>query len=235
MASQAKKRPLTPLGLLVQADFPNLMEVLRDQSDSDFEIISDDESQNSSESSNSVSIIPPTPDKQGSLMLKASVVNRRITEEENFNGGGERVEEKDNGEDKKNEDKNLENEKEDEDEGSQHHEGEVSEDTTDDEKWQQLAVKEFYKGRPKGFRHHLLKYFYEHLQDLGGGTNKERQTGIHVQNVRKLLDHLDPKNDTISCLLEDGDVQMWRNWGKPFLEQDKMRPGTVTVYHSKGS
>ena len=73
MASQAKKRPLTPLGLLIQADFPNLMEV----------------------------IIPPTPDKQGRLMLKASVVERRITEEENFNGGGERVEENNNGEDKK--------------------------------------------------------------------------------------------------------------------------------------
>ena len=208
------------------------MEVESDQSDSDFEIISDDESQNSSESSNSVIIIPPTLDKQGRLMLKASVVERRITEEENFNGGGERVEENDNGKDKKNKDKSLDDEKEDEDEGSQHHEDEVSEDITDDEERQQWAVKEFYKGRPKGFRYQLLKYFYEHLQDLGGGANKERQAGIHVQNVRKLLDHLDPKNDTMSCLLEDGGLQMWRNWGKPILEQDKMRPGTVKAYLS---
>jgi len=93
-------------------------------------------------------------------------------------------------------------------------------------------VKEFYKGRPRGFRHQLLKCFYEHLQDLGGGANKERQAGIHAQNVRKLLDHLDPKNDTISCLIEDGGLQMWRNWGKPILEQNKMRPGTVKAYLS---
>ena len=93
-------------------------------------------------------------------------------------------------------------------------------------------MKEFYKGRPRGFRHQLLKFFYEHLQDLGGGANKERQAGIHAQNVRKLLDHLDQKNDTISCLLEDGGLQMWRNWGKPILEQNKMRPGTVKAYIS---
>ena len=42
-------------------------------------------------------------------------------------------------------------------------------------KWEELAVREFYKGKPKGFRHQLLKYFYKHLQDLGGGENKERQ------------------------------------------------------------
>lgn len=48
-------------------------------------------------------------------------------------------------------------------------------------KWEELAVREFYKGKPKGFRHQLLKYFYKHLQDLGGGANKERQACIHAQ------------------------------------------------------
>ena len=54
-------------------------------------------------------------------------------------------------------------------------------------KWEELAVREFYKGKPKGFRHQLLKYFYKHLQDLRGGANKERQA--HAQNVRKLLEN----------------------------------------------
>ena len=56
-------------------------------------------------------------------------------------------------------------------------------------KWEELAVREFYKGKPKGFRHQLLKYFYKHLQELGGGANKERQACIHTQNVRKLLEN----------------------------------------------
>ena len=162
-------------------------------------------------------IIPPTPDKQGSPMLKASVVKRKITEEENFNET-DGVEDNKDIEDKQDENKGSDDEydsiQDDEDEGSESDIG--------DEEWQQWAVKEFYKGRPKGFRHQLLKYFYEHLQDLGGGANKERQAGIHAQNVRKLLDHLDPKNDTISCLIEDRGLQMWRNWGKPILEESNV-------------
>ncbi|KAJ7386886.1 hypothetical protein OS493_006920 [Desmophyllum pertusum] len=77
-----------------------------------------------------------------------------------------------------------------------------------------------------------MKHFYEHLQDLGGGANKERQACIHAQNVRNLLDQLDSKNDTISCIIEDGGMHMWRKWGKPILEQNKMRPGTVKSYFS---
>lgn len=225
--SHAKKRPLTPLGVLIQA-----VDVESDEKDSDFEISSDDENHNSSESSDSVMIIPPTPDKQGSLMLKASLVKRKITEEENFSQERDGVEENDNIGDKQDEDKGSDDETEDEYESLQDDEDEVAEDDIGDEEWQQWAVKEFYKSRPRGFRHQLLKYFYEHLQDLGGGANKERQAGIHAQNVRKLLDHLDPKNDTISCLIEDGGLQMWRNWGKPILEQNKMRPGTVKAYLS---
>ena len=226
-ASHVKKRPaLTPLGVLVQA-----VDVESDEKDSDYIISSDDESHNSSESSNSVMIIPPTPDKQGSPMLKASVVKRKITEEENFNET-DGVEDNEDIEDKQDENKGSDDEKEDEYESIQDDEDEGLENDIGDEEWQQWAVKEFYKGRPKGFRHQLLKYFYEHLQDLGGGANKERQAGIHAQNVRKLLDHLDPKNDTISCLIEDGGLQMWRNWGKPILEESKMRPGTVKSYLS---
>ena len=93
-------------------------------------------------------------------------------------------------------------------------------------------MREFYKGRTRGFRHQLLKYFYEHLQDLSAGANKERQACIQAQNVRRLIEHLDPKNDTISCLIEDGGLHIWKGWGKPILEENKMRPGTVKAYLS---
>ena len=187
--SHVKKRPLTPLGVLVQE-----VDVESDEKDSDYVISSDDECHNSSESSDSAMIIPPTPVKWESLMLKASLVKRRITKEENFTEERDVVEENDNIEDEQHEDKGSDDEKEDEYDSLQDEEDEVPEDDIGDEEWQQWAVKEFYKGRPKGFRHQLLKYFYEHLQDLGGGANKERQAGIHAQNVQKLLDHLDPNH-----------------------------------------
>ena len=175
--SHVKKRPLTPLGVLIQE-----VDVESDEKDSDYVISSDDECHNLSESSDSAMIIPPPPVKRESLMLKASLVKRRITKE-NFSDERDVVEENDNIEDEQHEDKGSDDEKEDEYDSLQDEEEEVPEDDIGDEEWQQWAVKEFYKGRPKGFRHQLLKYFYEHLQDLGGGANKERQAGIHAQNV----------------------------------------------------
>lgn len=44
MASQSKKRSLTPLGMLAQADFPELLDNDSDEEDTDFEISSDDDS-----------------------------------------------------------------------------------------------------------------------------------------------------------------------------------------------
>ncbi|KAJ7394613.1 hypothetical protein OS493_000431 [Desmophyllum pertusum] len=222
-ASQTKKRNLTPLAMLVQAECPSLFDTDSDKKDSNFEISSDDDSHTTSESSKSINVIPPTPDK-----LRPAIVKRRIIEEENLNDEKKLVEENDKGKGEEDEDEGSDDE--DENEDLQDDEDEVLEYDTGNKEWEALAVREFYKGRPKGFRHQLLKHFYEHLQDLGGGANKERQACIHTQNVHKLLDQLDSKNDTISCIIEDGGMHMWRKWGKPILEQNKMRPGTVKSY-----
>ena len=245
MASQSKKRPaLTPLAMLVQEEFPNLMNMESDEEDLDFKISSDDDSHASSASSKSISVIPPTPNKQKSQRPKVIADERKITQGEDFNNERERVddngyakgeEDKDEGSDDLEEDdgEGTDDEEVDEDESLQESEDEASEDENGDEEWEQYeAVREFYKGRPRGFRHQLLKHFYQHLQDLSGGANKERQACIHAQNVRKLIEHLDPKNDTISCLIEDGGLHIWRGWGKPILEENKMRPGTVKAYLS---
>ena len=229
MASQSKKRSLTPLGMLVQADFPELLDNDSDEEETDFEISSDDDCHISLESSESNNVIPPTPDRQNGT--KTVLLKRRSIEEENLNDEREKIEEKDKEESKDDEDEDSHNEDEDEDLQSNDEDEDLDEDTGDEE-WEELVVREFYKGRPKGFRHQLLKYFYEHLQDFGGGANKERQACIHTQNVRKLLDQLDPKNDTISCIIADGGMRMWRDWGQPILEQNKMKPGTVKAYLS---
>lgn len=230
-ASPTKKRNLTPLAMLMQAECP---ELLSDDEDPNFDMSGDDESNNASESSDSTNLIPPTPDKSRAVMVK-----RIIVEEGNSNDEIELVEKNSKGEEDEDSNEGSEDEDREEDEdgeededveGLQDSEDEVLENDSGDEDWEALAAKEFYRVRPKGFRHQLLKSFFDHLQDLGGGANKERQAFIHAQNVRKLLDHLDPKNDTISCLIEDGGMHMWRAWGKPILEQNKMRPDTVRSY-----
>ena len=250
MVSQTKRRNLTPLAMLVQADCPDLFDT--DDNDSDFKTSSVDNIYTESESSYPSSVIPPTPMRSKSVTVIEQNLNdeRKLVQENNSvkrdddEAAAAADDDDDNHDDDDDDDDDDEREEEeevkeglddrdeDESEGLLNHTDEVDEDDASGEEWKALTVSSFYKGRPKGFRHHLLKLFYQHLQDLGGGASKERQASIHAQNVRKLLDLLDPKNDTISCIIEDGGMQMWREWGKPNLENNKITPGTVKSYFS---
>ena len=154
MASQSNKWSLTPLEMLIQAAFPELLNNDRSEEDTDFEILRDYDSHISFWSSESINVIPPTPDRQNGT--KTALLKRRSIEEENLNDERERVEEKDKEEGKDDEDEGLDHE--DEDLQSNDEDEDLDEDTGDEE-WEELAVREFYKGRPKGFRHQLLKYF----------------------------------------------------------------------------
>ena len=104
-------------------------------------------------------------------MLKASLVKRMITKEENFSEERDVVEENDNIEDEQHEDKGSEDEYD-------SLQDEVPEDHTGDEEWQQWAVKEFYKGRPKGFGDPLRKYFLRTFA-RSQWRSKQRMAGWH--------------------------------------------------------
>ena len=112
MACQSKKWGLTPLGMPVQADFPELLDNDSDEEDRDFEISSDDDSYISLESSESINVIPPTLDRQN--WTKIVLFKRRSIEEENFNNERERIEEKDKEESKDDEDESSDNKDKDE-------------------------------------------------------------------------------------------------------------------------
>ena len=202
--------------MLVQADCPDLFDI--DEDDSDFKTSSDDNIYAESESSHPTSIIPPTPVRSKSV----TVIEENLNDERNLVQENNKVKRDDDeaaaaatAADDGDDDDDDEGEEEeglddkDESEGFQDHTDEAAKDDASGEEWKALTVSSFYKGRPKGFRHQLLKLFYEHLQDLGCRTSKEGQASIHAQNVHKLLDLLDPKNDTISCIIEDGGMQMW--------------------------
>ena len=81
-------------------------------------------------------------------------------------------------------------------------------------------------------REKLLVMFYQHLRECFGGCKTVNQAILHAQNVRRILDLLDPSKDdaTFESLLKDGGVIAWRLWARPMLESKKMRPGSVRSY-----
>lgn len=113
---------MTPLGMPVQADFPELLDNDSDEEDTDFKISSDDDSYISLESSESINVIPPTPDRQN--WTKIVLFKRRSIEEENFNDERERIEEKDKEESKDDEDESSDNKDKDEGEDEDEDTGE---------------------------------------------------------------------------------------------------------------
>ena len=122
MACQSKKWGLTPLGMPVQADFLELLDNDSDEEDTDFKISSDDDSYISLESSESINVIPPTPDRQN--WTKIVLFKRRSIKEENFNDERERIEEKDKEESKEDEDESSDNKDKDEGEDEDEDNGE---------------------------------------------------------------------------------------------------------------
>ena len=105
----------------VQADFLELLDNDSDEEDTDFKISSDDDSYISLKSSESINVIPPTPDRQN--WTKIVLFKRRSIKEENFNER-ERIEEKDKEESKEDEDESSDNKDKDEGEDEDEDTGE---------------------------------------------------------------------------------------------------------------
>ena len=79
-------------------------------------------------------------------------------------------------------------------------------------------------------RNQFLQSFCEHLESLHGGHLKTKHAIHHAQNVRKILEELDPKAHDIKCLFIEGGVDVCKKWAQPMLDAKKMRPGTVKSY-----
>ena len=65
---------------------------------------------------------------------------------------------------------------------------------------------------------------------LDGGHLKERHAIHHAQNVRAILQALEPMKDDLECLLEEGELQIANKWEMPILDSNKKKPGTVKPY-----
>ena len=92
----------------------------------------------------------------------------------------------------------------------------------------QQTWKQFYReGHAKSLKDTLLVKFCKHLQDILGGCKKESLAIEHAQNIRRVWDMINPDDDTLASLLDDGGLNIWRKWAKPLLDAKKVRPGTI--------
>ena len=62
------------------------------------------------------------------------------------------------------------------------------------------------------------------------GHLKLRHAVSHAQNVRKILEDLDPGHESINCLFKEGGIQICKQWATPILDAKKKRPGTIKSY-----
>ena len=98
-----------------------------------------------------------------------------------------------------------------------------------------MTLKDYYgKGKANSTREKLLIMFCEHMKNCIGRCKKERQSILETQHVRKIHDLLDPqkKDETIESLLQDGGLEVWKQWVRPMLDNKKIRVGSAKAYLS---
>ena len=174
-------------------------------------------------------MLPGTPQK-----AKRSVMSLTLTKngddhdgaDDNESGGDN---ERGNGDDHNDVvDDGGEDEKSDEDYDEDEDEQSESEGETEDEKQQYVTWKKYYEeGSGKTTMEKLLILYCRHLQDILGGCKKQRQAIHHTQNVRHVWKCINAEDESLSCFVKDGGLDIWRKWAKPLLDQKKKRPGTI--------
>ena len=155
-------------------------------------------------------------------------------DEEADGNGGVAVQEKCGGGDEEDVDNDSEedegSDEESSDEGGGEYMDEGDDDTSENETEGQgiRTWKEFYsKGNATTLKDQLLLKFCKHLQDILGGCKSERHAIDYAQDVRRIWDTLNAKDDSLGSLLEEGGLHIWRKWAKPLLDAKKVRPGTI--------
>lgn len=110
----------------------------------------------------------------------------------------------------------------------------IEEEEDDDESEEEFETLKAYYANAVGKtdREKYFIMFCDHLKNVIGGCKRERQAILHSQHVRRIHDYMDPdgKDKTFESLLQDGGLQVWKNWAKPQLDERKMRPGSVRSY-----
>ena len=112
--------------------------------------------------------------------------------------------------------------------------GNYSEEDPEDEEYatkSKPSRNEFFTAaNPTNNRHRWLVKFFEFLTRPTAGDKKKSIRLQHANQMRTLLEEVDPEGDDILCLLDNEGDAVWQLWVKPHLEAKTKNPGTIISY-----
>ncbi|KAJ7381231.1 hypothetical protein OS493_001347 [Desmophyllum pertusum] len=88
----------------------------------------------------------------------------------------------------------------------------------------------FTATKPKNNRHQWLVMFFDFLTRPSAGDKKETIRLQHANQMRALLESVEPGGDDILCLLGHQGDAVWKLWVKPNLDAKTKKPGTIISY-----
>ena len=88
----------------------------------------------------------------------------------------------------------------------------------------------FTAAKPTNNRHRWLVKFFEFLTRPTVGDKKKTIRLQHANQMRTLLEAVDPEGDDIMCLLDNERDAVWKLWVKPHFEAKTKKPRTIIPY-----
>ena len=88
----------------------------------------------------------------------------------------------------------------------------------------------FTAAKPQNNRHRWLVNCFDYLTRPTAGDKKQTIRLQHANQMRNLLEAVDPAGDDILCSLDHQDDAVWKMWVKPNLDAKTKKPGTIISY-----
>lgn len=79
-------------------------------------------------------------------------------------------------------------------------------------------------------REQYMANFHKFLLHAKGGAHSPKQALIHVRQVHKILEHMDPSGSDLQCLLRNQSLDFWDNFCTPMIQSKTLSGNTVKLY-----
>lgn len=79
-------------------------------------------------------------------------------------------------------------------------------------------------------REHYVGNFHKFLLHAEGGALSEEQALIHVRQVHKVLEHLDPGGNDLACLERNQSLDVWDKFASPMMQSKALTGNTMKLY-----
>lgn len=77
---------------------------------------------------------------------------------------------------------------------------------------------------------HYVGNFHKFLLHVEGGALSDEQALIHVRQVHKVLEHLDPGGIDLACLERNQSLDVWDKFASPMMQSKALTGNTMKLY-----